>query len=36
VPEDFEKKLVARMTKLAERHPRWGYRMVHGLLVDEG
>ncbi|MFN8156952.1 MAG: IS3 family transposase [Candidatus Nanopelagicales bacterium] len=35
-PVDFERKLVARMTKLAERHPRWGYRMVHALLVEEG
>lgn len=25
-----------RMTKLAEAHPRWGYRMIHGLLVAEG
>ncbi len=33
---DFEHKLVARMTALAEQHPRWGYRMVHGLLVEEG
>jgi putative transposase len=24
------------MTKLAEQHPRWGYRMIHGLLVAEG
>ena len=24
------------MTELAEQHPRWGYRMVHGLLVEEG
>ena len=24
------------MTALAEQHPRWGYRMVHGLLVEEG
>lgn len=24
------------MTKLAELHPRWGYRMIHGLLVEEG
>jgi hypothetical protein len=23
---DFETKLVVRMTKLAETHPRWGYR----------
>lgn len=36
VPGDFEAKLVARMTKLAEQHPRWGYRMIHGLLVAEG
>jgi transposase InsO family protein len=36
VPADFEAELVARMTKLAEQHPRWGYRMVHGLLVEEG
>ena len=35
-PEDFEVKLVARMTQLAEQHPRWGYRMVHALLVEEG
>jgi putative transposase len=33
---DFEDKLVARMTAHAEQHPRWGYRMVHGLLVEEG
>lgn len=36
VPVDFERKLVARMTKLAEQHPRWGYRMIHALLVEEG
>jgi transposase InsO family protein len=35
-PVDFERKLVARMTKFAERHPRWGYRIVHALLVEEG
>jgi putative transposase len=33
---DFEAKLVARMTNLAEAHPRWGYRMIRGLLVEEG
>jgi transposase InsO family protein len=33
---DFEAKLVARMTALAERHPRWGYRPIHNLLVEEG
>jgi len=36
VPVDFETRLCARMTKLAEVHPRWGYRMIHGLLVGEG
>lgn len=36
VPSDFEVKLVERMTMLAEEHPKWGYRMVHGLLVEEG
>lgn len=35
-PADFETKLVARMTALAEQHPRWGYRMIHALLVEEG
>jgi transposase InsO family protein len=35
-PTDFESELVARMTKLAEKHPRWGYRTIHGLLVAEG
>jgi transposase InsO family protein len=33
---DFEEKLVARMTALAEQHPRWGYRMIKNLLVEEG
>ncbi|BBH18129.1 transposase [Nocardioides baekrokdamisoli] len=36
VPSDFEVKLVARMTKLAARHPKWGYRMIHLILVEEG
>jgi transposase InsO family protein len=36
LPEDFELKLVARMIALAEEHPKWGYRMIHGLLVEEG
>jgi transposase InsO family protein len=36
VAPDFEAKLVARMTVLAEQHPRWGYRPIHNLLVDEG
>jgi transposase InsO family protein len=33
---DFEAKLVERMTALAEQHPRWGYRMIKNLLVEEG
>ena len=24
------------MIKLVERHPKWGYRLIHGLLVEEG
>lgn len=36
VPSDFETRLVARMVKLAEEHPKWGYRLIHGLLVEEG
>ena len=24
------------MTALAEQHPRWGYRMIKNLLVEEG
>ncbi len=35
-PEGFEIKLVARMTALAEENPKWGYRLIHGLLVAEG
>src|SRR5581483_3651084 len=35
-PADFELKLVARMTEVATDHPRWGYRMVHAALVEEG
>lgn len=33
---DFETKLVRAMVGLAETHPRWGYRQIHALLVDEG
>jgi putative transposase len=33
---NFEAKLVARMTALAEQQPRWGYRPIHNLLVEEG
>lgn len=35
-PDDFEARLVARMNELAGAHPRYGYRMVHALLIDEG
>jgi transposase InsO family protein len=35
-PTDLEAKLVERMRALAEEHPKWGYRMIHGLLVAEG
>jgi putative transposase len=36
VPGDFEARLVAEMTKLAEANPRYGYRRVHALLVRDG
>lgn len=36
VPGDFEKQLVKAMRALAEQHPRWGYRRIHALLVEEG
>lgn len=36
VPGDFEQRLVKSMRALAEAHPRWGYRRIHALLVDEG
>lgn len=35
-PTDLEAKLVARMHELRVAHPKWGYRMIHGLLVAEG
>jgi putative transposase len=35
VPEE-EAQLVAAMNKLANQHPRWGYRMVTKLLKDQG
>lgn len=35
-PTDLEAKLVQRMVTLSLEHPRWGYRMIHGLLVAEG
>ena len=33
---DLEVKLVERMYALSVEHPKWGYRMIHGLLVAEG
>lgn len=35
-PTDLEANLVERMHQLSEAHPKWGYRMIHGLLVAEG
>jgi len=35
-PSDLEAKLVERMHQLSGEHPKWGYRMIHGLLVAEG
>lgn len=36
VPPEFEQRLVKEMRVLAERHPRYGYRRVHALLVAAG
>jgi putative transposase len=36
VPSDFEDRLVKQMHVHAQAHPRWGYRKVHQLLVDDG
>jgi transposase InsO family protein len=36
MPDDFEARLVKEMRRLAETHPRWGYRQIHALLVDDG
>jgi putative transposase len=36
VPTDFEQQLLAAMGKIADRHPRFGYRRVHALLVADG
>ena len=35
-PADLEAKLVERMHQLAVEHPKWGYRMIYGLLREEG
>lgn len=34
--DDFELKLVAEMNRLADANPRWGYRRIHVLLVEDG
>ncbi|MHB8437876.1 MAG: IS3 family transposase [Acidimicrobiales bacterium] len=36
VDSDDERRLVEAMNKLAEAHPRWGYRSIARLLRDEG
>ncbi len=36
LPDDFEKRLIKEMNRLAAEHPRWGYRQIHALLVDDG
>ena len=36
VPTDFEQQLVGAMRKVADRHPRFGYRRVHAMLVADG
>lgn len=36
LPDDFEARLVKAMRRLAESHPRWGYRQIHALLVADG
>jgi transposase InsO family protein len=36
VPPDFEVRLVAAMRKVADQHPRWGYRRVHAVLRNQG
>ena len=36
VPDDFELRLVAAMNRLAETYPRYGYRIIHAMLVTEG
>jgi transposase InsO family protein len=36
VPTDFEQQLLTAMRKLADRHPRFGCRRVHAMLVKDG
>lgn len=35
-PDDFEDRLIKEMHRHAAAHPRWGYRQIWGLLVDDG
>jgi transposase InsO family protein len=36
IPSDYETRLIAEMHALANEHPRFGYRMIHALLIDRG
>ena len=36
VPSGFEDRLIKQMHVHAAAHPRWGYRKIHHLLVDDG
>ena len=36
VPSDFEARLVKEMNAIAVEHPRFGYRIVHSMLVEAG
>lgn len=36
LPNDFEDRLVKDMVRHAAAHPRWGYRQIWGLLVNDG
>ncbi len=36
LPDDFEARLIAAMNRFAAKHPRWGYRQIHALLVADG
>lgn len=35
-PDDYESQLVVEMNRHAAANPRWGYRMIHSLLVADG
>jgi putative transposase len=36
VPREGESALIEAVQRLARRHPRWGYKKIHALLVGEG